>query len=57
MSHFLWDYVYIVKSEPTCKYYCGQTDNIELRLLRHNNKQVKSTIICNAMEDDWICYM
>ena len=36
-------YVYILQSELTSKYYCGQTDDIQFRLLRHNNKQVKST--------------
>jgi putative endonuclease len=36
-------FVYILQSEVTQKYYCGQTDNIQFRLLRHNNKEVKST--------------
>ena len=40
---FMPYYVYILQSEVTLKYYCGQTDNIEFRLLRHNNNEVKST--------------
>ena len=55
-------YVYILQSNITLKYYCGQTDNIEFRLLRHNNKEVKSTkhgapwkmtgyIICNSRSE------
>jgi putative endonuclease len=35
--------VYILYSEGTSKYYCGQTDDIAVRLIRHNNKEVKST--------------
>ena len=35
--------VYILQSHKTGKYYCGQTDNIQLRLNRHNNMEVKST--------------
>jgi putative endonuclease len=36
-------YVYILLSSKTNKYYCGQTNNIELRLAKHNNGEVKST--------------
>ena len=36
-------YVYIIQSQRTFKYYCGQTDNIELRLNRHNSRKIKST--------------
>ena len=36
-------YVYILYSATVSKYYCGQTDDIDLRLSRHNNKEVKST--------------
>jgi putative endonuclease len=51
-------YVYILQSEGTSKYYCGQTDNLELRLARHNNSEVKSTkhgipwIIIRSIEVD-----
>ena len=36
-------YTYILKSESTGKYYCGQTDNLEQRLQRHNEGNVKSS--------------
>ncbi|RYZ52055.1 MAG: GIY-YIG nuclease family protein [Chitinophagaceae bacterium] len=36
-------YTYILKSESTGKFYCGQTDNLEQRLQRHNEGNVKST--------------
>lgn len=36
-------YVYILQSAITQKFYCGQTDNIEARLERHNKGLVKST--------------
>ena len=36
-------YVYILQSETTGKYYCGETQNIEDRLERHNSGRSKST--------------
>ena len=36
-------YVYILQSETTGKYYCGETQNIEDRLERHNSGRTKST--------------
>ena len=39
MSYF----VYILKSKITGKYYCGQTNDIEDRLYRHNSGQNKYT--------------
>jgi putative endonuclease len=36
-------YVYILHSETTQRYYCGQTDNVHSRLGRHNGCKVKST--------------
>ncbi|MBN2008029.1 GIY-YIG nuclease family protein [candidate division KSB1 bacterium] len=35
--------VYILKSETTVAYYIGQTNNIELRLNRHNTNSVTAT--------------
>ncbi|MDD3723564.1 MAG: GIY-YIG nuclease family protein, partial [Lutibacter sp.] len=36
-------FVYILQSELTGKYYCGQTQNLQHRLLRHNNGLEKYT--------------
>ena len=36
-------YVYILKSKTTQKYYVGQTENLERRLLYHNSGYSKST--------------
>jgi putative endonuclease len=36
-------FVYILQSQKTLKFYCGQTDNLEQRLNRHNGAEVKST--------------
>lgn len=36
-------YTYILKSNASGRYYIGQTNNIDLRLKRHNNNLVKST--------------
>ncbi|MBP9746053.1 MAG: GIY-YIG nuclease family protein [Saprospiraceae bacterium] len=35
--------VYILYSESIQKFYCGQTNSIENRLIKHNNHEVKST--------------
>jgi putative endonuclease len=35
--------VYILQSSITEKYYCGQTNDLQQRLLRHNASMVKST--------------
>ena len=39
MAHF----VYILKSQTTGKYYCGETQDVEDRLERHNSGRSKST--------------
>jgi putative endonuclease len=36
-------YTYILRSESTVMFYCGQTDSIDHRLVRHNDGMVKST--------------
>jgi len=35
--------VYILYSDATGKYYCGQTHDLDDRLLRHNSARSKST--------------
>jgi putative endonuclease len=36
-------YVYILYSLSTARHYISQTNNIDARILRHNNAYVKST--------------
>lgn len=36
-------FVYILKSLKDLRYYIGQTENIEVRLKKHNRGEVKST--------------
>ena len=36
-------FVYILQSELSGKYYCGQTQNLQHRLARHNNGLEKYT--------------
>ncbi len=47
---FMAYYVYITYSVTADAYYVGQTQNINDRLLRHNNSGSKST----KKADDWI---
>ena len=36
-------WVYVLRSERTNRRYVGQTDNLEIRLLRHNSGMIFST--------------
>ena len=36
-------YVYILQSDTTGRYYCGQCNNVNNRLKRHNAGEMKST--------------
>lgn len=36
-------YVYLLKSDKTDRFYIGYTDNLEIRLAKHNQGEVKST--------------
>jgi putative endonuclease len=36
-------YTYILRSKTTGKYYCGQTNNMSDRILRHNSGRNKYT--------------
>jgi GIY-YIG catalytic domain. len=36
-------FVYILQSTKDSKYYIGQIDNLDERIRKHNNGQVKST--------------
>jgi len=36
-------YTYILKSKSSGRFYIGQTDNLEMRIKRHNENTVKST--------------
>jgi putative endonuclease len=40
MEMMFW--FYILYSQKINRYYCGQTDNIALRLIRHNGNMVQS---------------
>ena len=35
--------VYIIQSQVTLKYYCGETENLQDRLIRHNDGRSKYT--------------
>ena len=36
-------YTYILRSKTTGKYYCGQTNNLSERMIRHNSGRNKYT--------------
>ena len=42
-------YIYIIYSEKVNKYYVGQTENIEERMISHNSSISKYT----SISDDW----
>jgi putative endonuclease len=39
MPHF----VYILYSDTKCKYYCGSSEDVGARLVKHNSKATPST--------------
>ena len=43
--------VYIIYSEKVKKYYVGETDNIELRLSKHNNHLYQDSF--TKIAEDW----
>ena len=43
-------YIYIIKSLKTGKYYIGSSSNVEERLKKHNNGNVKSTKVFTPWE-------
>ena len=46
-------WVYILRSETTGRYYCGQTDNVEKRLQQHNDPQNTFTQTTTRFTGPW----
>ncbi len=46
-------WVYVLQSERTGKYYCGQTNDLNLRLKEHNNPNYHSTKTTKRFEGPW----
>ena len=46
-------YVYVLKSEATGKYYIGHTNNLERRLLRHNDPEYKGSRYTKRQGGPW----
>ena len=44
-------YLYIIYSENLCKYYVGETPNVETRLIQHNEHYFKTNFTKSA--NDW----
>ena len=36
-------WVYILQSQPTGKYYCGHSDNVERRVKQHNDPEYRGS--------------
>ena len=53
MRHALAYWVYILQSESTKRYYCGQTNNLELRILEHNDPKYQGTKTTKRFEGPW----
>jgi putative endonuclease len=48
-------FVYILYSESFQRFYVGQTNNVEMRLARHNSGQVGSTKPYRPWNLVWFC--
>ena len=46
-------WVYILRSETTGRYYCGQTNNLDLRLKEHNDPLYQGTKTTKRFEGPW----
>ena len=46
-------WVYILQSETTGRYYCGQTNNLDLRLKEHNDPLYQGTKTTKRFEGPW----
>lgn len=46
-------HVYIIQSEPTGRYYCGQTKNLKQRLRHHNDPEYRSDATTRRFTGPW----
>jgi putative endonuclease len=46
-------YVYILQSQTTGRHYCGQTKNLELRLIEHNDPKYQGTKTTKRFSGPW----
>ncbi|MBP7906251.1 MAG: GIY-YIG nuclease family protein [Alphaproteobacteria bacterium] len=46
-------HVYILQSETTGRYYCGQTNGIEERVRKHNDPAYRGTRTTKVFEGPW----
>jgi putative endonuclease len=46
-------WVYILQSESTDRFYCGQTNNLELRLHEHNDPGYNGTKTTKRFKGPW----
>jgi len=47
-------WVYILRSQSTGRYYCGQTDDVEKRLQQHNDSENTFTQTTSRLKGPWI---
>ena len=46
-------YVYILQSQTSRRYYCGQTSDLKRRLSQHNDSEYKSTKTTKRFPGPW----
>jgi len=46
-------WVYILQSETTGRYYCGQTASLDRRLRQHNDPTHRRTLTTKRFEGPW----
>ncbi|MFH0786047.1 MAG: GIY-YIG nuclease family protein [Pseudomonadota bacterium] len=46
-------WVYVLQSDRTGRYYCGQTNNLDLRLKEHNDSRYQGTKTTKRFEGPW----
>ena len=53
MEDILECWVYIIQSESTGKYYCGQTSDVDSRLSEHNDPKYGLTKTTKRLRGPW----
>lgn len=46
-------YVYILQSQSTSRYYCGQTKNLQQRLCQHNDPEYRPNATTRRFAGPW----
>jgi len=47
-------WVYVIQSETSSRYYCGQSSDVDLRLRQHNDPEYRLSKTTKRFEGPWV---